>query len=115
MQAKLFLRGGVLSLCLVLSACGEADDVVKNDIAESNVSANLPATRESETEDPFIWLENVEGERALNWAAQQNALSMPRLQGDPRFEDIRSEINQILTSDDRIPFGSIVDGMVYNF
>ena len=66
-------------------------------------------------EDPFIWLEEVEGTNALAWAAEQNALSIPRLQGDPRFETIRSEIEAVLTSEDRIPSGSLVNGRVYNF
>jgi prolyl oligopeptidase len=66
-------------------------------------------------EDPFIWLEEVEGSEALAWAEQQNNLSIPRLQGDPRFTEIRTEIEAILTSDDRIPSGSLVDGSVYNF
>jgi len=66
-------------------------------------------------EDPFIWLEEVEGSAALAWAEQQNNLSIPRLQGDPRFTEIRAEIEAILTSDDRIPSGSLVDGSVYNF
>ena len=65
--------------------------------------------------DPWLWLEEVEGERAMAWAAEQNAKSIPRLQGDPRFAKIEAEITAIMTSDDRIPFGNLVDGMVYNF
>jgi len=67
------------------------------------------------SDDPFIWLEDVDGERSLAWAAEQNEKSLPRLRGDFRFAEIQNQVQQIITSDDRIPFGSLVDGMVYNF
>tara|TARA_B100000959_G_scaffold279569_1_gene339937 strand:+ start:4115 stop:6295 length:2181 start_codon:yes stop_codon:yes gene_type:complete len=100
---------------LLLTACGAPED--------SSVAIQPPsATAESDgsaemfsTDDPFIWLEEVEGSEALAWAAAQNELSIPRLQGDARFTEIRAEIEAILTSDDRIPSGSLVDGYVYNF
>ncbi|MEX2132306.1 MAG: prolyl oligopeptidase family serine peptidase [Pseudohongiellaceae bacterium] len=66
-------------------------------------------------DDPWLWLEEVDGARALAWAAEQNALSAPRLQGDPRFETIRAEIHAILTSEDRIPAPGLINGQVYNF
>lgn len=66
-------------------------------------------------DDPYLWLEAVEGARALAWAEQQNAASIPLLQNDPRFTDIQSRIAAILTSDDRIPAGALVNGAVYNF
>ena len=65
--------------------------------------------------DPYRWLEEVEGEQALAWAAEQNVLSVERLQGDPRFEPIHQEIESKLTSDNRIPAPSLVRGVVYNF
>ena len=66
-------------------------------------------------DDPYLWLEAVEGDAALAWAEQQNAVSIPLLQNDSRFADIQSRIAAILTSDDRIPSGALVNGEVYNF
>ena len=66
-------------------------------------------------EDPFIWLEEVEGERALGWVKQQNARSLEILEGDPRFEAIRSEAEDIYTATDRIPYGAILGDEVHNF
>ncbi|MFQ5346293.1 MAG: hypothetical protein ACE5ED_00415, partial [Rhodothalassiaceae bacterium] len=39
-------------------------------------------------EDPFLWLEEVEGERALAWAREQNERALARLETDPRFAAI---------------------------
>ena len=36
-------------------------------------------------DDPFLWLEEVEGEAALGWVAAQNARSLAALESDPRY------------------------------
>ena len=109
---------------LLLTACGADDqDRAANQSGQAmttnSEAKNLATTgvvpAMTEMEDPYLWLEEVEGSAALAWAAEQNALSIPRLQGDPRFAAIRDEIEAILTSDDRIPSGSLVNGQVYNF
>lgn len=102
---------------LFLNTCGAPEEST-NTVQPYSTSANANAGVEQtmpEVVDPFIWLEEVEGTDALAWAAQQNALSIPRLQGDARFEEIRAEIEAILTSEDRIPAGALVNGEVYNF
>jgi prolyl oligopeptidase len=66
-------------------------------------------------DDPFTWLEDIEGDAALAWARAENARSLPRLEGDPRFAPMRAEARAILNSPARIPTGSIHNGYVYNF
>ncbi|MBK7902517.1 MAG: S9 family peptidase [Proteobacteria bacterium] len=65
--------------------------------------------------DPFDWLEEIEGAKALDWARAENARTLPVLEGDPRFAQMRAEARSILTSPTRIPVGSIHNGAVYNF
>ena len=36
-------------------------------------------------DDPYLWLEEVEGDRAMDWVLTQNAVSESKLQGDPRY------------------------------
>lgn len=66
-------------------------------------------------EDPFMWLEEIEGEKALEWARAENARSLPVLESEPNFAPMREEARAILTSPARIPTGSIHNGAVYNF
>ena len=68
-----------------------------------------------ESGDPYTWLEEIEGERALAWARAENARSLPILEADPRFPAMHKEARAILTSPARIPTGSIHHGAVYNF
>jgi prolyl oligopeptidase len=37
-------------------------------------------------DDPFLWLEEIEGEAALAWVARQNARTLAALESDPRFD-----------------------------
>ena len=39
-------------------------------------------------EDPFLWLEAVDGERALDWVKAQNAETARRLEASPLFDEL---------------------------
>ena len=36
-------------------------------------------------DDPYLWMEEIEGTRAMDWAKAQNARTLPVLQGDARY------------------------------
>ncbi len=66
-------------------------------------------------DDPFLWLEEVEGEQALEWAEGQNDRSLEYLKSNELFDPIHDRALEILTSDDRIAYPSLMGGKVYNF
>lgn len=66
-------------------------------------------------EDPFIWLEEVTGEQALDWVRAQNAVTIKELEKSPAFEPIRSRLLQILDSKDKIPHITKHGPWFYNF
>ncbi len=68
-----------------------------------------------EPEDPFVWLEEVEGERALAWVEARNKESLGELQALPEFSIMEKEATEILNSKDRIAYPSTVGKHVYNF
>jgi prolyl oligopeptidase len=65
--------------------------------------------------DPHLWLEEVEGDEALDWVRSQNERTLSELRSDPRYAGFEAAALEVLTSDDRIPYGTIRDGLVYNF
>lgn len=70
----------------------------------------------SEATDPYVWLEDVEGERAMEWVRAHNAHSLGVLQGDPRYETLHQQALEIVQSRDRIPSpGFTHDGHIDNF
>lgn len=80
--------------------------------AYSSVLAQAP---EASQEDPYLWLENVEGEESLAWVREQNERSLKELEADPRFAAMQKEALAVLTSDERLATGAIHNGHVYNF
>lgn len=68
----------------------------------------------SPSEDRYLWLEDVQGERALAWVRERNALARERLQAWPDFVPVRDRIRELLDSSDRIPAVSRQGDHLYN-
>ena len=66
-------------------------------------------------DDPFLWLEDVEGERALAWVEAQNAATAAELRASPLYDALYQDALAAVTSDDRIPYPSLRGDDVYNF
>ena len=65
--------------------------------------------------DPFLWLEEIEGEAALAWVARQNARTLAALESDPRFDGLYRAALDVLTSADRIPYPAFLGDRLVNF
>jgi prolyl oligopeptidase len=65
--------------------------------------------------DPFQWLEEVEGTKALDWVKAENAKSEPVLIGDRRYAALHDEALAVLSAKDRIPKPEFIGDAVYNF
>lgn len=74
-----------------------------------------PSLRAEEPADPFLWLEEVEGEQALAWVRTQGDAARAVLTAEPGFEALRTRLLGILNSRDRIPFVTQHAGLWYNF
>ncbi|OYT99233.1 MAG: S9 family peptidase [Burkholderiales bacterium PBB1] len=57
----------------------------------------------STDEDPYRWLEEVQGERALAWVRERNAESEGVLTARPEYAPIREQLLGVLNSKERIP------------
>jgi prolyl oligopeptidase len=67
------------------------------------------------SEDPFQWLEDVSGERALAWVRERNEESAREFAADPRYEPLRRDLLAILDSRERIPMAVRMGPHYYNF
>jgi len=65
--------------------------------------------------DPYLWLEGVDDEKALDWVRAQNASSAERLKSSPLFEELYAEARTTLNSSSRIPDVYQEEGWLYNF
>lgn len=64
--------------------------------------------------DPFIWLEDVDAPRSMDWVAGQNANAAKRLETDPRYATYLAQARAIFTAKDRIPWPTFRAGGVDN-
>jgi len=65
--------------------------------------------------DEFLWLEDVNGKKSLDWVKDQNAKTEAVLKGDPRYETFRKEALAILTAQDRTPVPTFRGDGIDNF
>jgi len=68
----------------------------------------------NDSADPYLWLEDVEGDRALTWVRERNRASEGEITHRPDFESTREQLLQILQSRERIPYVQRAGGQVYN-
>ena len=65
--------------------------------------------------DPYLWLEEVQGDKALAWVRERNAVSTALLQAQPVFADNRAKVLGVLNNRDQIPGVTRRGDYLYNF
>ena len=65
--------------------------------------------------DPYIWLEDVDGERAMHWVRAENQKTLGVLEKDPRFATLHAQALALAEASDRLPTPVFIGGEVYNF
>ena len=66
-------------------------------------------------DDPFLWLEDVQGEKALSWVKEHNAKSTALLEARKEYKPIYARTLEILDSKENIPLPELHGETVYNF
>jgi len=65
--------------------------------------------------NPYLWLAQIHGKKALGWVEAQNGRSDLALEGDPTYARDRSQMMDVLNANTRIPQGELDRGWVLNF
>ncbi|MEZ5897369.1 MAG: prolyl oligopeptidase family serine peptidase [Parvularculaceae bacterium] len=73
------------------------------------------ARRRRNERDPYLWLEEVEGENAIDWVKSQNDRSVAILEGDRRYNGFHRAALEIVNSTERIAAPSLIGDKVRNF
>lgn len=103
----------VIALGLLLAACSQPNNN-SEDGGNANAGSN-PATSAAVDSDPHIWLEDVQGEKPLQWVKEQNAISESELSQKSMYQSIKDDALKVLNSKDKIRYVSIRGDKVYNF
>lgn len=75
----------------------------------------VPQLHAASAADPHLWLEDVTGEKQLDWVREQNAVAVKELEANPRFDQIKEQLLTILNSRERIPAVAKQGPYYYNF
>jgi prolyl oligopeptidase len=74
-----------------------------------------PASSDTQAkDDPFLWLEDIHGARALDWVKTENAKTTQQFIDNAEFDKTRDRILEVLDSDARIPEVSRMGDYLYN-
>ena len=84
-------------------------------IAAMTASPALAQGTAQGTDDPYMWLEEVTGEKQLAWVAKQNERSVADYTKSEAFNKLNDRLLSIFDSRDRIPYVSKIGGHYYNF
>ena len=66
-------------------------------------------------EDPYLWLEDVSGDKAIAWVKEQNSKTQKLLEAEQSFVAIRDKTLEVLNSRERIPGIAKRGAYYYNF
>jgi prolyl oligopeptidase len=91
----------LVSLLVILASC-------------ASKQSEEPAQAANE-EDPYLWLEEIDGEEALAWVKERSAKDQAVLEAVPEFQPIHEKLLEIYNSKDRLIYPGVRGEMVYNF
>lgn len=77
--------------------------------------AAAPSPASEPADDPFVWLEDWTGPRAMQWVEAENKATVATLQGDPRYAGYYRDALAIASAKDRIAMPMLIHGRIYNF
>ena len=98
--------------CYPRAACGVALALL---CALTAALSSLAMAEMNPDDDPYLWLEEVQGDRALAWVRERNADSRKVLEAWPDFAGTRTRMREVLDSRERIPTVTRRGPWLYNF
>jgi prolyl oligopeptidase len=80
----------------------------------ASMTSEAAADGDHPPEDPYLWLEDVTAEQALDWVRARNEPTLAEFR-DAQFEQMRAEALEVLDTDARIPYVVRRGEFLYNF
>jgi prolyl oligopeptidase len=72
-------------------------------------------SQSSDPEDKYIWLEDANGPRAMDWVKAEDARTAKILEADPLFAQFDAEALKVSEDPSRLPIPGLQGNEVYNF
>lgn len=75
---------------------------------------NVCFSQTNQYEDPYLWLEEINGKKTIEWVKKQNSISANKIEEFPLFDSIKKRVLESFNDVDKIAYPSIVGEYVYN-
>lgn len=75
----------------------------------------MSLTSKAQQEDPYIWMEEVESEKSMNWVLNQNKITAEKLTKVPGFDAMKQQYIDSYNDKDKIVYPDVVGDYMYNF
>jgi len=98
----------VLAAAIVLAACAHTD-------RKASPAATTPAAASTAPEDAYLWLEETDSVKALDWVKVRNADAVKAHASSPAFDTMRAQILEVMDSKEKIPYVTKMGAFYYNF
>ena len=83
-------------------------------LALSLLTAAVAPSLARAADDPYLWLESVDGKRSMEWIQAQNKVSLHALSESPSFAEMNTRFRAILDSKAKIPQVTKHGDLYYN-
>src|ERR1700722_1356800 len=106
---SIFTRLCVVAIVSLLAACANQKPV--------NTTAPKSTADKSSIapEDPYLWLEETDSPKALDWVKARNAETVNKYAASPQFKTMSDQILEVMDSKEKIPYVSKMGSFYYNF
>jgi len=95
-----------VAVVLILSACQSSEtDPVIAEMQKTEMQTTEPGQSADDPDaDPYLWLEEVLGEKSLDWVRAENERTLSVLESDPRFHELEAQALAIYNATDKIVY-----------
>jgi len=109
------LVGFVAAVVLVGGTRMVAQQAFAGVVGSGTAAASSTATTSSSTTDKYVWLEDVSGDRSMDWVKAENARTVKVLESDPRYAAYQADALKIAEDPRRLPQPDLRGDEVLNF
>jgi prolyl oligopeptidase len=84
-------------------------------VALTIANSCMADTVSHEETDPYLWLEDIDSTRALDWVRERNSIARLELEKNPKFAAMNARLLAVYDSESRIPYVGKRGKFYYNF
>ena len=114
MLKQISMSPAVLAAALCLAFVSPAPRILAQQ-ATTTPEPGTPAVTPPLPDDKYLWLEDTNSPRAMDWVKAEDARSLKVIEADPHYQSFYDDALKIAVAPDRLPEPEQRGGEIYNF